>query len=110
MQVTVLYRVAKKSRVEVDVYFFDVDGNTVGKGFVNLVRSGKTKKFVKASEAFEIPDKAAGIGMNIKMTAPGTVWIDGVEVTCEVKDAAPGSLANGGFVGGDPGVAAGVSK
>lgn len=96
------FKVEKGARAAVTVYFFNAKGDTIGKGDLSLVNSGATKKFEKAEERFEVPKGATGVGVNVRMTAPGTIWVDGFEIACAdasggAAAATPGSIVNGGF-------------
>jgi hypothetical protein len=84
------FKVDKGARAEVEVYFFDATDQTVGKGYVSLVASGPNKKWEKAEERLEVPKGAVGVGVNVKVTARGTFWLDGLSV----------SYAGGGWNGG----------
>lgn len=104
------YRVAPKSRLKVDVYFFDAEGETVGPGYIQVVNSGKTRSFESASKEVEVPEGAQGFGVNAILAEPGSAWLDevsAVQVLPKAKGGKFGSrsrrkesafaLGNGGF-------------
>jgi hypothetical protein len=96
------FKVDKGARADVNVYFVGPDGeSTIGKGYVPLVGSGPNKKWEKAEERLEVPKGATSVGVNVEVTAKGTFWIDGFEITFKGAAAAPVlGLQNGGFEDG----------
>ena len=101
VRATCWFKVDKGARADVTVYFFDAKGDTIGKGDMALVGSGPNKKWEQADEKYAVPKGATGIGVNVKVAAAGTFWLDGLELF--VAGAAPGgplALANGGFEAG----------
>jgi hypothetical protein len=87
------FKVDKGARAEVEVYFFDASDETVGKGYVALVNSGPTKTWLSTTADLEVPKGAVGVGVNVKVNAKGTYWLDDLWIGY----AGGGGLGNGGF-------------
>lgn len=71
----------KEVGARVDAYFFDVAGETLGRGFVTLAKVESGKAFVVSRAEYKIPEKAAGFGINIVVEKPGALWVDSASVT-----------------------------
>lgn len=95
------YKVDKGSQVSINAYFNDAQGEFVGRGTMAVAESGRTKKFVRFSETWEVPAQAVGFGINVMLDAPGSVWIDAVSVRFSGQIAGTAEqLVNGGFEDG----------
>jgi hypothetical protein len=96
LAVSIAYQVAKDSRVSIAAYFFDAQGDTIGKGNMPLADARTTKAFEVAKAELEIPEKATGFGINVILDKAGTVWIDSASVTLAAEPKSAARKKSGG--------------